>query len=40
MSRQLGNQMETLLQEKDILFSIIGSMKDGVLTINDGEIII
>ena len=41
MSRQLGNQMATLLQEKDILFSIIGSMKDGVMTLNlDGDIII
>lgn len=41
MSRQLGNQMETLLQEKDILFSIIGSMKDGVMTMNlDGDVII
>ncbi|HHU20282.1 MAG TPA: cell wall metabolism sensor histidine kinase WalK [Bacilli bacterium] len=41
MSRQLANQMTTLLQEKEILFSIIGSMKDGVMTMNlDGEIII
>ncbi|WP_440895768.1 ATP-binding protein [Amphibacillus sp. Q70] len=41
MSRQLGNQLSTLLQEKEILFSIIGSMKDGVMTMNlDGDIII
>lgn len=41
MSRQLGNQFSTLLQEKEILFSIIRSMKDGVMTMNlDGDIII
>ncbi|WP_253288787.1 ATP-binding protein [Amphibacillus sp. MSJ-3] len=41
MSRQLGNQLANLLQEKEILFSIIRSMKDGVMTMNlDGDIII
>src|SRR5690625_5647202 len=41
MSRQLGNQFSALSQEKEILFSVIGSMKDGVITMNlDGDTII
>ena len=41
MSRQLGIQLTNLLQEKEILTNIIGSMKDGVMTMNlDGDVIL
>src|SRR5699024_9155257 len=41
MSRQLGQKLTILLQEKEILSNVIGSIKDGVMTMNlDGETII
>lgn len=41
MGRQLGQQISILLQEKEILFNVIGSMKDGVMTLNrDGVMIV
>jgi len=41
MGRQLKNQMDQLQQEKQILYSIIGAMQEGVITVNlDGEILL
>ncbi|MGF7125712.1 two-component system sensor histidine kinase ResE [Natronobacillus azotifigens] len=41
MGRQLNYHMNALKQEKELLYSILGSMADGVMTINrDGKVII